>query len=118
MQARLKLTFDSRNRDIANLRNDGRKNDTSHVVPEMVLVLQVAIRIHDEVFDQLLDILAQLNVQRVLGVRGEEGCDRVEDGILVSRVSTSLWVEKLLSLVLQSIGFSIGYRHRKEKRKI
>lgn len=65
----------------------------------MRLVLEVTLRIVEEVGGELLDGVAELDVERVVGVGGEEGLNRVEDGVLVAGVLASLGVPEALALV-------------------
>lgn len=65
----------------------------------MRLVFEVALRVVEEVGGELLDSVAEPDVERVVGVGGEEGLERVEDGILVAGVLARLGVPEASSLV-------------------
>ena len=58
--------LDARDRDVAGLVDEGREDDRAQVLPEVLLVLQVAIAVEEQVLGELLPVVAELLVERIV----------------------------------------------------
>lgn len=74
----------------------------------MGLVLEVTLRVEDQVGKQGLDRLAETLVEAVVGVGGEERLDLVEEAVLVAGVLAVLGVPEALALLLELATATVG----------
>lgn len=58
--------FDPRDRDVSDLLDELGQDGLDNVGPEVGLERQVALRVEQHVLDELLDVLAEADIERVL----------------------------------------------------
>lgn len=75
--------LDTRNGHVANVLDELRNDDSADVVPQMWLELEVALAIERQVFGETLDVLTELNVERVVGILLEETLELVDEFLTV-----------------------------------
>lgn len=78
--------FNSRDGDVTDGADEGGKDFLSDVVPEVGLEGKASVLIEENVLGELLPVLAESNVDRVLAHRLEPGGNLVEECILVAGV--------------------------------
>ena len=58
--------LDPRDRDVSSFVDERRQDDRPQVLPEMRFVLQIAVAVEEEVLGELLPVVAELLVERVV----------------------------------------------------
>jgi len=58
--------LDPRDRDVSSFVDERRQDDRPQVLPQMRLILQIAVAVEEEVLGELLPVVAELLVERVV----------------------------------------------------
>lgn len=110
--------LDARDRNVAGLVDERRQDDRAQVLPEVLLVLQVAVAVEQQVLGQLGPVLAELLVERVVAelctsarrrrraaYSEREVLDRVEQVLAVAAV---LVREERLAVVAERAALAVA----------
>lgn len=95
--------FRSGNGNVTDLLDQRRQDDSSNVVPQSRLELEVAFRVEEQVLDESLPVFTESLVQGVITHGHEEGLDLVAKVVEVTLV---LVVEESLAVVTELLTFS------------